>query len=75
MENNNNPNPNSQVSVPLSQPLQQNIQLLNVRINDLLVTMNTVFKLLTDENQALRAELKKHNAPVETSPVAVAGQS
>jgi hypothetical protein len=46
-----------QKQVPISAELQQNIQMLNLRINDMMQAMNTVFKMLMDENQAMRAEV------------------
>jgi len=62
-KNNNHKNPTNntagQVPVSLSQALQQNIQILNPRINHLMVTINTVFNMLLDGNQVLRAELDK----------------
>ncbi|MDR0372107.1 MAG: hypothetical protein LBI79_00870 [Nitrososphaerota archaeon] len=56
---------NNQTRPQLSPELQHNIQLLNVRLNDLMGTMNGVFKILMDENAALKkenAELKAKQA-------------
>lgn len=38
-------------------PMQQQIGLLNLRINDMMAQLNTVIKALMDENAGLQAEI------------------
>lgn len=37
---------------------QQQIGILNIRLNDMLAQFNAVIKILTDESDALRAQLE-----------------
>jgi hypothetical protein len=38
--------------------LRQQIALLNLRINDMMVQLNTVLKMLTEENAGLKKEVQ-----------------
>ncbi len=42
--------------VPEASPVMQQIGMLNLRINDMMVQLNVVIKLLMDENAALKKE-------------------
>jgi cell division protein FtsB len=39
------------------EPLRQYIAVLNLRINDMMVQLNAVMRVLTEENSALRKEI------------------
>jgi regulator of replication initiation timing len=65
---NNNPNNNSPTPMPLSTTLQQKLQLINVRINDLMLALNDVVTSLLKENQQLRTEAEKHKPQLPQTP-------
>jgi len=45
-------------------PVMQQISMLNLRINDMMTQLDTVVKMLMEEN----ATLKKENAELKTKP-------
>jgi len=65
MENNPNSNPQS---VQLSPAIQQKLQLINVRVNDLMLTLNEVVTVLLKENQQLRAQVEQSKPPTIQTP-------
>ena len=50
-------------SVPETSPIMQQIGMLNLRINDMMTQLNTVMKIMMDENAALKNE----NAGLKTN--------
>jgi hypothetical protein len=68
MENNNPNNPQPPVSMPLSSALQAKLQLINVRVNDLMLALNDVVTVLLKENQQLRTEAERHKAQLPQTP-------
>ncbi|MCL2360081.1 hypothetical protein [Candidatus Bathycorpusculum sp.] len=64
--NNNNPTP-----MPLSSALQAKLQLINVRVNDLMLALNDVVTVLLRENQQLRSEVEHQKSASATTPVIV----
>ncbi len=52
---------NNAQAVSEASPVMQQIGMLNLRINDMMTQLNTVMKMLMDEN----ASLKKENADLK----------
>ncbi|MCL5876649.1 MAG: hypothetical protein M1540_02420 [Candidatus Bathyarchaeota archaeon] len=58
-------NPETEKQTELSTPIQQQIGLLNLRVNDMMTQLNATLKAMLEENQALKkenAELKEKTA-------------
>jgi len=51
-------------AVPEASPVLQQIAMLNLRINDMMTQLNTVMKMMLEEN----ASLKKENAELKAKP-------
>jgi regulator of replication initiation timing len=43
-------------AVPETSPVMQQIAMLNLRINDMMAQLNTVMKMMMDENATLKKE-------------------
>ncbi len=52
-------------AAPMSQALQQEIGLLNLRLGDLGLQFNKVVKLMVEENAALRQEVAELKSKLE----------
>ena len=50
--------------IPEASPVMQQIGMLNLRISDMMTQLNSVIKMLIDENAAL----KKENAELKAKP-------
>jgi len=57
----------TQQANPELSPVMQQIGILNLRINDMMTQLNTVIKVLMDENAALKKENAELKARQQTS--------
>lgn len=55
---------NKSQAVPEASPVVQQMGMLNLRINDMMMQLNSVMKMLIDENSIL----KKENADLKAKP-------
>ncbi|MFA5307014.1 MAG: hypothetical protein WC365_06215 [Candidatus Babeliales bacterium] len=66
-----NTNKSTEKQVPQPSQVQQQLGLLNLRLNDFMTQLNAVIKTLVDENQALQTTIAELQNPTKPTPIEV----